>query len=75
MREARKRNPKIQLDVLQWGAPDWIGDKEFPDSGDPNTLPGKKRSPRDCNKFFSPDNADFIARFHPGRAEVPRFDH
>jgi galactosylceramidase len=66
MREARKRNPKIQLGVLQWGAPDWIGDKEFPDSGDPNTLPWEKRIPRDRRKFFSQDNADFIAGFIQG---------
>ena len=25
MKEARKRNPKIYLDVLPWGAPGWIG--------------------------------------------------
>lgn len=25
MREARRRNPDIYLDVLQWGAPGWIG--------------------------------------------------
>jgi len=25
MREARRRNPAIYLDVLQWGAPGWIG--------------------------------------------------
>lgn len=25
MREARKRNPQLELDVLQWGAPGWIG--------------------------------------------------
>ncbi|WP_420874466.1 hypothetical protein [Paenibacillus qinlingensis] len=26
MREAKKRNPKIKLDILQWGAPGWIND-------------------------------------------------
>jgi len=63
MREAKKRNPKIFLDVLQWGAPDWIGDRDFPDAGDPNTLPWDKRVQRNRKKFFTQDNADFIASF------------
>jgi galactosylceramidase len=42
MVEARKRNPQIRLDALQWGAPAWIGD----------------------GRFYSQDNADFIAAFH-----------
>jgi galactosylceramidase len=46
MREAGKRNPGIYLDVLQWGAPGWIGGS------------GSNRS-----KFYSHDNADFIASF------------
>ncbi|MHB1000837.1 MAG: discoidin domain-containing protein [Armatimonadota bacterium] len=29
MKEARKRNPGIILDTLQWGAPGWIGKGEF----------------------------------------------
>lgn len=29
MREARKRNPKIILDSLAWGAPGWIGDGKY----------------------------------------------
>ncbi len=29
MTEARRRNPAIFLDCLQWGAPAWIGDGEF----------------------------------------------
>jgi hypothetical protein len=29
MKEARKRNPKILFDALQWGAPGWIGDGNF----------------------------------------------
>ena len=41
MREAKRRNPQILLDVLQWGAPAWIGG----------------------GKFWSQDNADFIAAF------------
>jgi hypothetical protein len=29
MREARKRNPKIFIDLLPWGAPGWIGNHHF----------------------------------------------
>ncbi len=29
MKEAKKRNPMIILDALQWGAPGWIGDGKF----------------------------------------------
>lgn len=29
MQEARKRNPKILLDTLAWGAPGWIGGGDF----------------------------------------------
>jgi hypothetical protein len=74
MREAKKRNPKIFLDALQWGAPDWLGDKEFPDSGDPNTLPWEKRMPRNRKKFFTQDNADFIASFIKGARKYHSLD-
>ncbi len=29
MKEAKKRNPKIMLDCLEWGTPAWIGDGKF----------------------------------------------
>jgi hypothetical protein len=29
MREARKRNPKIVIGLLPWGAPDWIGNHHY----------------------------------------------
>src|ERR1017187_1415650 len=29
MKEARKRNPKIVLDILPWGTPGWIGNHQF----------------------------------------------
>ncbi len=29
MREAKKRNPQIMLDALEWGAPGWIGNGNF----------------------------------------------
>jgi len=44
MKEAKKRNPRIIFDILQWGAPGWIGE----------------------GKFYSQDNADFIAAFIRG---------
>ena len=66
MREARKRNPAIYLDILQWGAPDWIGDQDFPDAGDSNALSWDKRIPRNRKKFFAQDNAEFIAGFIQG---------
>ncbi len=66
MREVKKRNPKIYLDVLQWGAPHWIGDKDFPDVGDPNQLKWPQRMPRNRKKFYTQDNADFVAAFIQG---------
>lgn len=57
MKEAKKRNPNIILDVLQWGAPAWIGDHQ----------PGLHRPARE--RFFSQDNADFIAGFIKGARE------
>ncbi|GAP71406.1 hypothetical protein SAMD00024442_115_3 [Candidatus Symbiothrix dinenymphae] len=29
VKEAKKRNPDIKLDILEWGAPGWIGDGKF----------------------------------------------
>ncbi|MHC4418508.1 MAG: discoidin domain-containing protein [Planctomycetota bacterium] len=49
MKEAKKRNPDIYLDCLQWGAPGWIGPEWM----------GTER-------FYSQDNADFIAAFVEG---------
>ena len=66
MREAKRRNPKIYLDVLQWGAPDWIGDRDFPDTVEPNTLTWAQRIPRGRKKFFTKDNVDFIVAFLDG---------
>jgi galactosylceramidase len=53
MREAKNRNPRIYLGVLQWGAPGWLGEKEFPGADD-------------RRRFYSQDNADFIAGFIQG---------
>lgn len=74
MREAKKRNPKIYLDILQWGAPDWIGDKDFPDSGDASTLPWDKRIQRNRKKFFTQDNIDFIVGFIEGAKKYHGLD-
>ena len=49
LREAKRRNPNLYLDVLQWGAPGWIGG-----------------AGTDRQKFYSQDNADFIAAFIHG---------
>ena len=66
MREAKRRNPKIYLDILQWGAPDWIGDRDFPDFGDPNRWLWNDRVTRNVRKFYTQDNADFIVGFIRG---------
>ena len=52
MKEARKRNPNIYLDCLEWGAPGWIGD----------------------GKFYSQDNADYIAAFIKGAKKYHGLD-
>jgi hypothetical protein len=57
LREARRRNPAIFTDILQWGAPGWIGQ-------------GKS----DSEKFFSQDNADFIASFIQGARQYHGVD-
>lgn len=74
MREAKKRNPKIFLDVLQWGAPDWIGDKDYPDKGDANALSWQQRVERNRKKFYTQDNADFIAGFINGAKTYHNLD-
>ena len=66
MREAKRRNPGIVLDVLQWGAPDWIGDREYPRPDEPNALGWPERRPLNMKKFYTQDNADFIVSFIRG---------
>jgi hypothetical protein len=44
MEQAKRRNPHIMLDGLEWGAPGWIGG----------------------GKFYSQDNADYIAKLIEG---------
>jgi galactosylceramidase len=74
MREAKKRNPKIDLDVLQWGAPAWIGDKDVPNVGDPNQLKWPERQPRNRKKFYTQDNAEFVAAFIQGAKQYHGLD-
>src|SRR5205823_11760513 len=57
MRAARQRNREICLDILQWGAPGWIGDALETES----RRHGLGEAKIDRGKFFSQDNADFIA--------------
>lgn len=66
MREAKRRNPGIALDVLQWGAPAWIGDGEHPLPSDTNSLDWPQRRRLNKKKFYTQDNADFIVAFING---------
>lgn len=52
MVEARKRNPRILIEGLQWGAPGWIGN----------------------GKFYSEDNARFVAAFVKGAKQYHGVD-
>lgn len=54
MKEAKRCNPATTLDVLQWGAPPWIGDHS-PGLDQPKS-----------KRFYSQDNADFIVGFIQG---------
>ena len=50
VREAKKRNPDIKIDVLEWGSPLWVG-YDIPYQTDTEG--------RQYNKFFCQDNADY----------------
>ena len=52
MEEAHKRNPRILIEALQWGAPGWIGN----------------------GKFYSEDNARFVAAFVKGARQYHGVD-
>jgi galactosylceramidase len=80
MKEAKRRNPKIKLDVLQWGAPPWIGEEEvkridpkrrlrgardFTTDPEGKTVVRKELGDREF-RFLSRDNAEFIADFIQG---------
>ena len=74
MREAKKRNPQIYLDVLQWGAPAGSATRIFPTSGDPNALTWEDRMQRNRKKFYTQDNADFIVGFIQGAKKYHGLD-
>ena len=61
----KKRNPHIYLDALQWGAPGWIGEKDSNYISNP-ALTWAERVRWDAKKFYTQDNADFIASFLQG---------
>jgi len=80
MKEAKRRNPGIKLDVLQWGAPPWIGEEEvkhidpsrrlrgardFTTDPEGKTVVRKQLGDREF-RFLSRDNAEFIADFIQG---------
>lgn len=89
MKEAKKRNPAILLDVLQWGAPPWIGEEEIKNidperkrlnnsrnfTKDPEAKEMVRRPMSDREfRFFSHDNAGFIASFILGARQYHGLD-
>jgi galactosylceramidase len=74
MREAKKRNPAILLDILQWGAPEWIGAEAVEDDPDPEGLPSEAVKRRNQKKFYTQDNADYIVAFIKGAKEHHNLD-
>ena len=75
MREAKKRNPRIYLDILQWGAPGWIGETAMPDNPAAATMPWDKAYAHYSRKFYTQDNADFIVGFINGARAISRRGH
>lgn len=69
MEEAKKRNPEIQLDILQWGAPEWIGAEAVEDEPGPGGLSDEAVKKRNRKKFYTQDNADYIVAFIRGAKE------
>lgn len=70
MREARRRNPDILLDILQWGAPGWIGAGQEGQRREQSL----KDNQIDARKFYTQDNADFIAAFIKGAKQYHGVD-
>jgi hypothetical protein len=64
MKEAKKRNPGIILDVIQLGNQEWIGEKQFP-RADQNE-PWEQRKNTNFKKFLTKDNAEFVASYLKG---------
>ena len=74
MKEAKKRNPAILLDILQWGAPEWIGAGAVEDDPGPDGLSAEAVKKRNQKKFYTQDNADHIAAFIRGAKEYHDLD-
>ena len=74
MEEAKKRNPDILLDVLQWGAPEWIGAEAVADDPGPDGLSAEEVKKRNQKKFYTQDNADYIVAFIQGAKEYHNLD-
>lgn len=74
MREAKKRNPDIALDILQWGAPEWIGAQAVGSGGRAAGLSWKAVKKRNARKFFTQDNADYVAGFIKGAKQYHGLD-
>ena len=70
MSEARNRNKDIYLDILQWGAPGWIGNKLEADLRKQGLDEGKINA----KKFYTQDNADFITAFILGAKKFYNLD-
>ena len=66
MKEAKKRNPQIIFDALQWGAPGWVGKWT------------RKCITKSCwgwtQDFYSQDNADLIVAFIKGAKQYHDID-
>ncbi|MGG1516346.1 hypothetical protein ABE504_13080 [Paenibacillus oryzisoli] len=60
MSEAKKRNPNIKLDILQWGAPGWINDYSSSVGKDKISYYADNASKY---AMYSQDNADYLVSY------------
>lgn len=63
MSEAKKRNPHIKLDILQWGAPGWINDFSNHIGKDKDNYYHNSSSKY---AMYSQDNADYLVSYLKG---------
>ena len=71
MKEAKKRNPDIYLDILQWSAPGWLRyNGEYGSAANMNAQYELWKK----QKFYTQDNADYIASFVWGAKEFHNLD-
>ncbi len=71
MKEAKKRNPDIFLDVLQWSAPGWF---RYDGTYGPLANPDTDYETWKKQKFYTQDNADYIATYIWGAKEFHDLD-